>query len=540
MSDYEYSDEEYEYNYSDQESTSDGKDVSVDGMDTDSLDYGDFDDDYEMRNDISDMHNKKVVEGVHMMSSKEVMPLMKRRITETTEILNVPVPAAAPLLRNYKWTKEGLFEAYMTDETKVQSKVGVHARCTQPKIPSKPNTKTRFCSICFDDECTPADMMSMPCGHEFCRDCWGGYIQEMMDGGPTCILKTCPQDKCREVVTEVEVTEIAPQMLPKYESYQLRNFVEVNGTSRWCPGPGCDRIAAMPNGGETDAVATCDSCRTQFCLKCGEEPHAPLTCRILMEWKEKCEDESETANWVLSNTKPCPKCRSRIEKNQGCNHMTCQQCKHEFCWICSGDWGDHGANTGGYYNCNKYAEDKNNEDDQSDAARAKRELDCYLHYYKRYVAHQEAQKFAKRSLRETEEKMTLLQDSNDNSTWTDVEFLNNANELLVECRRVLKYTYTYSYYMIGGKKSSSSDAQGVETETSKSKEDEAATKIIEMQKDRFEHHQEMLERFTENLHEMTEKKIEEIDRVSVVNQTRVVDLFMKNILRYVEDGMEEN
>ena len=454
--------------------------------------------------------------GIHMLSSKEVMPLMKRCITETTDVLNVPTAAAAPLLRKYKWTKEGLFEAYMTDETKVQTKVGVHARITKPKHPPKPDTRT--CSICFDDDCSPSDMMSMPCGHEFCRDCWGGFLQDMMSSGPTCILKTCPQDKCREIVTEVEVKEIVPNLLSKYESYQLRNFVEVNGTSRWCPGPGCDRIAALPNGGDTDVVARCDSCRTQFCLKCGEEPHAPLSCRLLMEWKEKCEDESETANWVLSNTKPCPKCRSRIEKNQGCNHMTCQQCKHEFCWICTGDWADHGANTGGYYNCNKYTEDKK-DDDQSDAAKAKRELDCYLHYYKRFVAHQEAQKFAKRSLKETEEKMTLLQDSNDNSTWTDVEFLNNANELLVECRRVLKYTYTYSYYMIGGKKATSSDSQGAENE--KPKEDEAATKIIEMQKDRFEHHQEMLERFTENLHEMTEKKIEDIDRVSVVNQVRL-------------------
>lgn len=537
MSEYEYSDEEYEYTYSDQESQSDGgNDESIEDMETDSLDYEHDDRGFEVRKDASGIHGMKSVEGIHMMSSKEVMPLMKRRISETTEILNIPTPAAAPLLRNYKWTKEGLFEAYMTDEAKVQSKVGVLARCTKPKIPPRPNP--RCCSICFDDDCAPSDMMSMPCGHEFCRDCWGGFIQDMIDDGPTCILKTCPQSKCREVVTEVEVKDISPQLLPQYESYQLRNFVEGNGASRWCPGPGCDRIAALPNGGETDIVATCDSCKTQFCLKCGEEPHAPLSCRLLNEWKEKCEDESETANWVLSNTKPCPKCRSRIEKNQGCNHITCQQCKHEFCWICGGDWAEHGANTGGYYNCNKYTEDKK-DDDQSDAARAKRELDCYLHYYKRYVAHHEAQKFAKRSLKETEEKMTLLQESNGNSTWTDVEFLNNANELLVECRRVLKYTYTYSYYMIGGgKTNSSSDSQALEN--TKPKGDEVATKIREMQKERFEHHQEMLERFTENLHEMTEKKIEEIDRVNVVNQTRVVDLFMKNILRYVEDGMEEN
>jgi ariadne-1 len=33
--------------------------------------------------------------------------------------------------------------------------------------------------------------------------------------------------------------------------------------------------------------------------------------------------------------------------------MTCRSCKHDFCWICMGPWSDHGANTGGYYKCNK-------------------------------------------------------------------------------------------------------------------------------------------------------------------------------------------
>jgi ariadne-1 len=53
-------------------------------------------------------------------------------------------------------------------------------------------------------------------------------------------------------------------------------------------------------------------------------------------------NESETANWILANTKKCPACNARIEKNHGCNHMHCKLCKHEFCWICMGPWGEHG------------------------------------------------------------------------------------------------------------------------------------------------------------------------------------------------------
>jgi hypothetical protein len=40
-------------------------------------------------------------------------------------------------------------------------------------------------------------------------------------------------------------------------------------------------------------------------------------------WRQKCEDDSETKNWMQANTKPCPKCGKPVEKNGGCNLVTC-------------------------------------------------------------------------------------------------------------------------------------------------------------------------------------------------------------------------
>ena len=32
-------------------------------------------------------------------------------------------------------------------------------------------------------------------------------------------------------------------------------------------------------------------------------------------------DEIANALWVAANTKPCPRCKTPIEKDEGCNHM---------------------------------------------------------------------------------------------------------------------------------------------------------------------------------------------------------------------------
>lgn len=93
-------------------------------------------------------------------------------------------------------------------------------------------------------------------------------------------------------------------------------------------------------------------CGHVFCFVCGENWHDPVKCALLKKWQKKCDDDSETSNWIAANTKECPKCNATIEKDGGCNHMICknQNCKADFCWVCLGPWEPHGSS---WYNCNR-------------------------------------------------------------------------------------------------------------------------------------------------------------------------------------------
>lgn len=69
------------------------------------------------------------------------------------------------------------------------------------------------------------------------------------------------------------------------------------------------------------------------------EAHAPSGCKQWQEWHQKisevkpeelkasCSGTEDAANclWLVTNSKPCPNCKSPIQKNEGCNHMKCSK-----------------------------------------------------------------------------------------------------------------------------------------------------------------------------------------------------------------------
>lgn len=157
----------------------------------------------------------------------------------------------------------------------------------------------------------------------------------------------------------------------------------------------CDEKFLNPDRSLPEKNVFC-RCFTLMCVGCKLEGHEPVSCKAKQNWNKFVDDYKakkgkfalslETIKWIRSNTKKCPECNVNIQKNQGCMHMTCRHCRHEFCWLCKGPWSKHGSQTGGYYECNLYDPKKNYEDHEE----LDEEMFKIVFYVKRYVNHMDS------------------------------------------------------------------------------------------------------------------------------------------------------
>lgn len=145
---------------------------------------------------------------------------------------------------------------------------------------------------------------------------------------------------------------IDAENLSQYHKKMARAYTDTSKSMRWCPAPNCEYGADVSS---FRARAVECKCSWIYCFKCGQEDHRPLPCDIASEWLKNGGSEEAILyqKWITQNTKECPKCKRTIEKNQGCNHMTCRHasCGYEFCWICLEKWDPHND----HYTCKTFA-----------------------------------------------------------------------------------------------------------------------------------------------------------------------------------------
>lgn len=299
------------------------------------------------------------------------------------------------------------------------------------------------CIICLQS-CPNEYLKGLSCGHLFCRECWSNHLDIHVQNGITTEIE-CMAFGCKILVPEDFALNLLTKssMRDKYMQFAFRDYVNSHPKLRYCVGPNCS-IIIKSNEPQAKRVI-CKNCKTSFCFKCGSDYHAPTNCKTIKLWLTKCEDDSETANYISAHTKDCPRCHICIEKNGGCNHMQCYSCKHDFCWMCLGDWKNHGSE---YYECSRYKENPNIVN-ESAHAQAREALKKYLFYFERWDNHARSLRLEEQTLQRIKQR-THEKVMQNQGTWIDWQYLFDAASLLAKCRYTLQYTYPYAYYMETG------------------------------------------------------------------------------------------
>ncbi|KAI3653295.1 hypothetical protein MP228_001242 [Amoeboaphelidium protococcarum] len=456
------------------------EDYGDDDDDEDDAEYG-FDSqfsggDYDPLEDegISDMINRPKVYQVEYstLTVNELESQMKRDISQVSELCGTSSSIGALMLQIYNWNKEKLLERWVEDSEQVIAQCGLKNMNLSAKnqlcitsssrsaasSPIGSSKKQRISNKCADldqgfmcEICCRSmaelDGMSIislsSCGHKFCEEDYRFYVEGKIRDNELNTI-TCPAD-CKLRIDPDSIQHIVDK--DSYHQYQkllLKNYVDSSMHLKWCPQPDCEGIVKCNHHFTADQMPPAVECplHHEFCFNCSGENHQPLVCSFMKKWMKKCQDDSETSNWLSANTKECPKCHATIEKNGGCNHMTCKTCKYEYCWVCMGPWAEHGQN---FYNCNRFDE-KASVEARDKQSQSRAQLERYLHYFNRFANHAQSSKLATEFYRKTERKMEEMQLKSDFS-WIDVQFMKKALDVLIQCRQTLKWTYAFAFYL---------------------------------------------------------------------------------------------
>jgi hypothetical protein len=183
------------------------------------------------------------------------------------------------------------------------------------------------------------------------------------------------------------------------------------------------------------------------CLLCGREGgHLPCPCDLAEKFHRLTDSDAASLALIDATSKKCPKCQTSITKDRYCNHMSCVNCGHHFCWLCKGDWSKH---QGDYYSCNAYnfsALDASAKSEAETKDARNRSMQKLYFFSSRFDAHAKDYKLTQESF-EKALQSGLKPESRDDA------LVINAFEAILEARRFLQWSFAFAFFLKqGGRK----------------------------------------------------------------------------------------
>ena len=194
------------------------------------------------------------------------------------------------------------------------------------------------CRVCSEKFIPNEKNKVKKCGHAFCPGCWYDYLSVNIKENKISSIK-CLDYNCKEKLTDEFILQLLnsdQDLIKLYKRYKLELEIINDPNKKLCPYPNCDSYLEQKN--KKNKIVKCKS-NHSYCFVCLKKHQENSPCDNTLD--KSIEDF--TKNHFV---KKCPGCGIITEKNNGCNHITCAKCGHQWCWICNGDYGPNHYNEG--------------------------------------------------------------------------------------------------------------------------------------------------------------------------------------------------
>ncbi|CAI6092824.1 unnamed protein product [Clonostachys chloroleuca] len=196
---------------------------------------------------------------------------------------------------------------------------------------TKVTSTDKDCSACWTEAECP---VRTQCGHVYCSGCFEALCSSKSATDSDMLIRCVgDEDTCRRVLPLSELREhlsfttLEDILGAAFSSYIAKNAAEF----RYCPTPDCGMVYRVAKEGvKVPPAHTCGKCLISLCTSC-HVAHENQSCA---EHKSQIPDPRVEFLKKNLGIKDCPKCKTSMEKIDGCDHMTCQGCGAHICWKC--------------------------------------------------------------------------------------------------------------------------------------------------------------------------------------------------------------
>lgn len=276
------------------------------------------------------------------ISLAQLGEIQEKSITFISNKFNIHPEISEIFLQIHHFDQDAISKEITVNISKCRETIGLKDHDLKLPIHFKRHnniSSNESCQICYNDEESGAVLYSLPCKHFFCKTCITEHINYQVS---KCQYEIrCPYSDCQCRIVQRDVQKFCgAEIATKYFNTIIESQIAMSDNLHHCAREGCPNILTNASVG-LGFIATCQVCNCQMCWKCGEKSHAPLSCDLVSKWGEISKEENAELKWIKDNTKACPQCHERIERNGGCTYIKCPKCKYEFCYVCGGPFPAH-------------------------------------------------------------------------------------------------------------------------------------------------------------------------------------------------------